>query len=86
MAGVTRRPIDYTTIGRLETLTVAPHDRVRRWNAYLLTILYSLDPAELGLGPDDGPDPEAIRELRRLSSSTNWYGGNPSVRALRPAA
>jgi hypothetical protein len=81
ISGVTKRPIDHTTIGRLEKLTGLPTDRGQRRNAYLLTVLYSLDPAELGLGPDDGPGTEAVEDLRRVHSSTKWYGHIPCLKA-----
>jgi len=72
MSEVTSRPIDYTTVGRLEALERVPTDAPRRRNAYLLTILYSLDPAELDLTDDDGPGRDAVRRLRDATPSTSW--------------
>lgn len=61
----TMRPIENSTISRLETRDERPSDPGRRRNAYLLCILYEIDPAELGLGPDDGPGELAERRLRK---------------------
>jgi hypothetical protein len=85
LAAVTNRPIDHTTIGRLEKLESVPTNRGQRWNAFLLSILYSVDPAELGLGPGDGPDDDAAEDLRRASVSTIWYSQRPSVAELAVA-
>ncbi len=81
---VTNRPIDPVTIGRLEALDVAPADRGRRRTAYLLTILYRLEPSELGLGDDDGPGDRAVEELRGFS--TNWYRMRTCVRHVSLSA
>lgn len=61
----TMRPIENSTISRLESSAELPADPGRRRNAYLLCVLYEIDPAELGLGPDDGPGELAERRLRR---------------------
>lgn len=62
-----------TTISRLEGREELPGGRkagpVRR-NAYLLTVLYELDPAELDLTDDDGPGELAIARLRKELSAT----------------
>lgn len=44
-----------STISRLEALRAAPSDRVQRARAYLACLVYGVDPAELGLTPDDLP-------------------------------
>lgn len=71
---VTSRPIDPATVGRLELLDRPPADRARRRNAYLLSILYEVDPNDLDLGPDDGPDELEVKRLRNAISAIATLG------------
>ena len=76
---VTSRPIDPATVGRLESLERPPADRARRRNAYLLSILYEIDPTELDLGPNDGPDELEVRRLRNAISAIATLGYRGAV-------
>lgn len=62
---ITMRPIDGSTIGRIEAEQGIPADPGRRRTAYLLCFLYEVDPAEFGLGPENGPGELAERRLRK---------------------
>lgn len=62
---ITMRPIDGSTIGRIEGEQGVPADPGRRATAYLLCFLYEVDPIAMGLGPDDGPGELAERRLRK---------------------
>ena len=73
LAAVTKRPIDHTTIGRLEKLETCPPTGGSGGTRSCCRSCTRLDPAELGLGPDDGPDGDGVEDLRRASSSTIWY-------------
>ena len=53
--------VDATTIGRLERLEEPPTSPKRRRMAYLLCLVYGLDPEQFGL--DDGDVPPGIRRL-----------------------
>ncbi len=66
----TARTLNHTTIGRLESLIGPPKDAPRRRLAYLLTMRYQLDPAELGLVEDgDAPDDVTLARLRAVVRS-----------------
>lgn len=75
IAAISMRPLADTTVGRLEALDEIPSDAKRRRNAYLLTILYEIDPADLGLTDDDGPGKTAVsvtRDARALHAKKEW--------------
>ena len=68
LASVTMQPIGNNTVGRLEARSAVPSGHRSagpRRNAYLLTILYEIDPAELDLTDDDGPGEMAVARLRK---------------------
>jgi hypothetical protein len=92
IAGVTMRPIADTTISRLESLDAVPADPRRRRTAYLLAVLYELDPSEIDLTDDDGPGDPAVHALRKARAahaangfSTIWYSHHPRMSVLAAA-
>lgn len=68
------RPISEATISRLESRTTVPSDQSRRRTAFLLCLLYEVEPADLDLTPDDGPDELEVRRLRHAVSSLATLG------------
>lgn len=76
----TSRPISSATISRLESRDTLPPDRSRRATAYLLCLLYELDPADLDLSPDDGPNELEVRRLHNAVTAlaTLGYVGHPA--------
>lgn len=47
--------IDKSTISRLEKLDEPPLNPRKRQTAYFCALIYGLDPAQFGVGPDDVP-------------------------------
>lgn len=79
---VTMRPIENSTISRLETRGEIPADPPRRRNAYLLCLLYEIDPAYMGLGPDDGPGELAERRLKKEARKVAREQANIMTRCM----
>lgn len=76
---------DPTTVSRLEARDTLPAGRKSaslRRNAYLLSILYLIDPTELDLSDDDGPGELAIARLRK-SADTRLDNGAVILGYLR---
>jgi hypothetical protein len=73
----TGRTIAPSTVGRLEELHEAPADRGRRRLAFLLSLLYKIDPAEFGLGGDDSPDEMTTARLRSRDLAVRSSGWSP---------
>jgi len=68
--------ISRATLNRLEALETEPVRRQDRSRAFLVLILYGINPADFGLGPDDRPPAMDLRALSRLRlARPGWFRG-----------
>jgi transcriptional regulator with XRE-family HTH domain len=65
--------ISHATLNRLEHRETVPIRRQDRARAFLVLVLYRVDPADFGLGPDDMPPATDVRALARLrTGGSGW--------------
>lgn len=70
-------PISGASISRLESQPQIPFDQKRRRIAFLLSMLYELDPTELELEAEDGPDGDDGARIRSALTAASTAGEGP---------
>lgn len=69
--------ITKSTLSRMESFTEAPTFAKDRARALMVLVLYGVDPASFGLGPDDKPAAIDLRAVRDLAGpSSGWVTGD----------
>jgi hypothetical protein len=69
--------VSRATLNRLEGRETVPQRAQDRGRAFLVLILYAIDPADFGLTPDDRPPATDLRALSKLRSARpGWLRGS----------
>jgi len=74
--------VSRATLNRLESRDTAPHRNQDRSRAFLVLIVYGIDPADFGLKPDDRPPATDLRALSKLRSARPGWLRGTAGRAL----